>query len=160
MQRAANWRPLLFGGVMINSRRVCDLHPAVQRRCNAFLEACAAVGIDILITSTYRDHESQDALYAQGRTVAGAKVTNAKAGQSWHNWRLAFDVVPLRHGKPVWSATGTDADLWNRIGKIGETCGLEWAGRWVKFRELAHFQYTGGLTLADLQSGKTLKGDA
>lgn len=145
---------------MINSRDLNELHPAVKRRALAMISACDADGITLLITSTYRDHESQDALYAQGRTVAGAKVTNAKAGQSWHNWRLAFDVVPLRHGKPVWSTTGPDADLWDRIGKIGETCGLEWAGRWVKFRELAHFQYTGGLTLADLQAGKTLRGDA
>ena len=145
---------------MINSRRVCDLHPAVQRRCNAFLEACAAEGIEVLITSTYRDRESQDALYAQGRTKPGAKVTNARAGQSWHNWRLAFDVVPIRHGKPVWGTTGDDLALWTRIGLIGESCGLEWAGRWTKMREFPHFQYTAGMTLADLQSGKTLRGDA
>lgn len=145
---------------MINSRRVCDLHPAVQRRCNTFLEACAAEGIDILITSTYRDHESQNALYAQGRTIAGRKVTNARGGQSWHNWRLAFDVVPLRNGKPVWGTSGADGVLWERIGLIGESCDLEWAGRWKSFKELAHFQFTGGLTLADLQNGKTLRGDA
>lgn len=145
---------------MINSRRVCDLHPAVQRRCNAFLEACAAEGIELLITSTYRDSESQNALYASGRTISGPKLTNAKAGQSYHNWRMAFDVVPLRHGKPVWGTTGADGELWQRIGLIGETCDLEWAGRWSKFREFPHFQFTGGLTLADLQAGKILRGDA
>lgn len=145
---------------MINSRRVCDLHPAVQRRCNAFLEACAAEGIELLITSTYRDAESQNALYAQGRTISGNKVTNARAGQSWHNWRLAFDVVPLRHGKPVWGTAGADGELWRRIGLIGEACDLEWAGRWTKFREYPHFQFTGGLTLADMQAGKTLRCDA
>lgn len=145
---------------MLNSRRVCDLHPALQRRCNAFLEACATAGIDVLITSTYRDRESQDALYAQGRTLSGKKVTNAKAGQSMHNWRMAFDVVPMRSGKPVWGTSGTDGELWQTVGKIGESCGLEWGGRWEKLKDLPHFQFTGGLTLADLQSGKTLRGDA
>lgn len=145
---------------MINSRRVCDLHPSVQRRCNAFLEACAAEGTELLITSTYRDTESQNALYASGRTISGPRLTNAKAGQSYHNWRMAFDVVPLRHGKPVWGTTGADGELWQRIGLIGESCDLEWAGRWSKFREFPHFQFTGGLTLADLQSGKTLRADA
>ena len=141
---------------MINSRNIEDLHPRAQELCRAFLARCEAEGIDILITSTFRDHKSQAALYAQGRITPGKIVTNTKPGQSWHNWRVAFDVVPLRHGKPVWSTTGDDLQLWLKIGAIGESVGLEWAGRWKKFREYAHFQYTGGLTLADFASGKTL----
>lgn len=141
---------------MLNSRKIEDLHPHVQKLCREFLEQCEAEGIEILITSTYRDHESQAELYAQGRTKPGKIVTNAKPGQSWHNWRVAFDVVPLRHGKPVWNTTGDDGLLWQRVGAIGESVGLEWAGRWQRFREFAHFQYTGGLTLADFIAGKTL----
>lgn len=141
---------------MINSRKIEDLHPAVAEKCRAFIALCQSNGIDILITSTYRDHESQDALYAQGRTATGKKVTNAKGGQSWHNWRLAFDVVPMRNGKPVWGTSGDDGVLWRKVGELGEQVGLEWAGRWKKFAEMAHFQWTGGLTLADLQAGKKL----
>ena len=87
-------------------------------------------------------------------------VTNAKGGQSFHNWRMAFDVVPLVNGKPVWSTSGDAGKLWRKIGLIGKSCGLEWAGDWKRFPEFPHFQYTGGMTLADLQSGKTLRGDA
>jgi peptidoglycan LD-endopeptidase CwlK len=141
---------------MINSRKVEDLHPLVQPLVHRMLEECSKAGIDLLITSTFRDNESQAALYAQGRTRTGAKVTNAKAGQSWHNWRVAFDVVPLRHGKPVWGTTGQDLELWQSVGAIGKAIGLEWAGDWKRFREFPHFQYTGGLTLADFQNGKTL----
>lgn len=142
---------------MINSRNLHDLLEPVQRRAEAMLKECRACGIDILITSTYRDHASQAALYAQGRTTPGNIVTNAKPGQSWHNWRCAFDVVPMRAGKPVWD----DKDpIWQQVGKIGEACGLEWAGRWTRFREYPHFQFTGGLTLADFQAGKTLPLDA
>ncbi len=138
---------------MINSRDVSELLPAVQARVNAFVHACAEQGIEILITSTYRDDECQAALYAQGRAIKGDRVTNAQPGQSMHNWRVAIDVVPLRAGKPVWATTGPDAQLWLRIGQLGESVGLEWAGRWKKFREYAHFQYTGGLTLAQLAAG-------
>lgn len=138
---------------MINSRAISDLLPAVQARVHAFLEACAAQGIEILITSTYRDDECQAALYAQGRTTKGDRVTNAQPGESLHQWRVAFDVVPLRAGKPVWATTGPDAQLWTRIGQIGESVGLEWAGRWKKFREYPHFQYTGGLSIAQLAAG-------
>lgn len=139
---------------MISSRLLTDLLPPVQALCQAFIDACAAQGIDVLITSTYRDHESQNALYAQGRTAPGAKVTNARGGESFHNWRVAFDFVPLVGGKARWD----DLLLFKRCGEIAESVGLEWAGRWVTFRELAHCQYTGGLTLADFRAGKTLEG--
>ena len=138
---------------MKNSRALDDLLPPVRQRAQAFVDACKQAGIDILITSTFRDLESQAALYAQGRTMPGKRVTNAKPGQSYHNWRVAFDVVPLRDGKPVWSTTGADGKLWEQIGKLGEAVGLEWAGRWTRFREFAHFQFTGGLTLAQLAAG-------
>lgn len=143
---------------MINSRNIQDLHPKVQVMANGMIEACNKAGFDILITSTYRDAEAQNALYAQGRTKKGSIVTNAKAGESFHNYRLAFDIVPLRSGKPVWGTKGTDGKLWKDIAKIGKACGLEWAGDWKgKLQEMAHFQYTGGLTLVDLQNGKTIK---
>lgn len=135
---------------MINSREIKDLLPVVAAKAAAFVAACRAAGIDVLITSTLRDGEAQNALYAQGRTKPGRIVTNAKAGQSWHNHACAFDFVPIVHGKAMWDDTRT----FERCGAIAESLGLEWAGRWKRFRELAHCQYTGGLTLADLQNGK------
>lgn len=135
---------------MINSRDINELIPPVKERVEKFKALCKENGIDLLITSTYRDNESQNALYAQGRTAPGKIVTNAKAGQSWHNFRCAIDVVPLVNGKPVWD--GEDP-IWAKVGKLGKDAGLEWAGDWKKFRELAHFQYTGGLTMAQLNAG-------
>lgn len=141
---------------MISSRKIEDLHPIVAAKCRAHIAACAAEGIDLLITSTYRDGAEQDRLYAIGRTTPGRKVTNARAGQSFHNYRLAYDIVPLRHGKPVWGTTGEDGKLWERIGALGEAQDLEWAGRWSRFREFAHFQYTGGRPLSYFQKGGAL----
>ena len=137
---------------MINSRKIEDLHPHVADLCREFLSRCETEGIEVIVTSTFRDHESQNALYAQGRTAPGAKVTNAKGGQSFHNWHVAFDVVPVVNGKAVWN----DEALWRKLGKIGQEVGLEWGGAWRSFQDKPHFQYTGGLTLADFQAGKTL----
>jgi peptidoglycan L-alanyl-D-glutamate endopeptidase CwlK len=134
---------------MINSRSLDDLAPLVKQRAQAFLDAAKAKGIDLLVTSTYRDNESQDALYAQGRTTPGNIVTRARAGQSWHNWRCALDVVPIVNGKAIWG----DQAIWKQVGEIGKSCGLEWAGDWVTFKEYPHFQYTGGLTISQLQQG-------
>ena len=135
---------------MINSRDLKDLDPYVAGLAKQFIAACKKQGIDLLVTSTYRDNESQDALYAQGRTKAGRIVTNAKAGQSFHNYRIAFDVVPIVNGKPQWN----DFRTFQKIGAIGKSVGLDWAGDWKTFKELAHFQWTGGLSLAQLKAGK------
>lgn len=135
---------------MINSRKLEDLLPHVRTRVEAFLKAADEAGIDLLVTSTYRDNASQDALYAQGRTKPGRIVTNAKAGQSFHNYRCAVDVVPVRNGKPVWDSKDP---VWQTVGRLGKAAGLEWAGDWKRFKEFPHFQYTGGLTLAQLQQG-------
>ena len=139
---------------MINSRKLEDLLPAAKDKVERFIALCKEQGIDLLVTSTYRDHESQNALYAQGRTKPGKIVTNAKGGQSFHNHRCAIDVVPLINGKPNWN---TKDPVWPKIGALGKAAGLEWAGDWVKFKEMAHFQYTGGLTLAQLQAGRDIE---
>jgi len=141
---------------MIASRKIEDLHPEVAKRAIAFKADCASEGIDIIFISTRRDNESQNALFAQGRTTPGKIVTNAKGGQSFHNYGVAFDVVPLRDRKAVWGIKGVDLELWQRVGVIGKKHGLEWAGDWKTFKEFPHFQYTGGLTLKDFQAGKTL----
>ena len=135
---------------MISSRSLDDLLPAVKERVERFIASAKTEGIDLLVTSTYRDNESQNTLYAQGRTAAGKIVTNAKAGESFHNFRCAVDVVPIVNGKPVWD---TSYQVWQTIGKLGKEAGLEWAGEWKTFKEMAHFQYTGGLSLAKLQKG-------
>lgn len=135
---------------MIASRDIKELHPKVQAKVSELLLLCKKENIDILITSTYRDNESQDALYAQGRTTEGKKVTNAKGGQSFHNYRVAFDFVPMLNGKPLWN----DIKTITKVGELGEEIGLSWAGRWKRFKELLHFQYTEGLTLKDFQEGK------
>lgn len=135
---------------MINSRSLDDLVAPAKTCVEKFITSAKDAGIDLLITSTYRDNASQDALYAQGRTTPGKKVTNAKAGQSWHNYRCAVDVVPVVAGKPRWDVKD---EVWQQVGALGKAAGLEWAGDWKKFKEYPHFQYTGGLTLAQLQSG-------
>lgn len=137
----------------LSSRKIEDLIPVVGFMATKHLADCKRAGIDLLITCTYRCPADQDKLYAQGRTTKGPVVTNAKAWDSMHQYRIAYDVVPLRDGKPVWGTSGADGELWAKIGAIGEACGLEWAGRWKSFREFPHFQYTAGLKVTQLKNG-------
>ena len=47
---------------MQNSRDIEDLHPKVKAMAEKFIDSCKKEGIDILVTSTYRDAESQNEL--------------------------------------------------------------------------------------------------
>lgn len=119
------------------SRSLSDLNDSTRNKAELFMNACKSAGIDVLIYCTYRSPEEQDELYAQGRSKPGDIVTNARGGQSKHNTREAFDCVPMLNGKPQWS----DKASYLKMGVIGESVGLSWAGRWSgKLKETAHFQ--------------------
>lgn len=107
-----------------------------------------------------RTFEEQAELYAQGRTAIGKVVTNAKPGQSWHNYGLACDfVADGMPNKPntQWS-WDTKIDLnadghndWQQFGEITEGLNLIWGGSWRKFPDLPHVEYNSGLTLVEAQ---------
>ena len=133
------------------SRSLDDLTQRAHELCLKWLADCKQEGIDVLVYCTYRDGKEQDELYAIGRTKPGKIVTNARAGDSWHNWHRAWDAVPLVAGKAAWG----DTSLYAKMGRIAESLGIEWAGRWTgKLKETAHFQVTDGVTLAQLKAGK------
>lgn len=125
---------------MINSRKLEDLDPEARTVCQQHLALCHQRGIELIVTSTWRDFEAQDALYAIGRTVEKDRraVTNAKAGKSWHNFKAAWDVVPVVSGKPVWDERDP---LWKEVVKAGKEAGAEAGADWPMFKDLPHFQY-------------------
>lgn len=130
----------------LNTQRLTRVNPKITQLGLLMVDACAEAGLAILITQGLRTWEEQDALYAQGRTAPGKIVTNARGGQSWHNFGLAFDIVVLDSvGKADWD---TAHPGWSRAAAIGKSLGLEWGGDWTKFKDLPHFQLIGDLTLA------------
>lgn len=127
------------------------LLPKVQVMTNEFLSACKKKGYNVIITSTVRTEAEQNALYAQGRTTPGNVVTNAKFGDSMHNYKVAIDFAPVDvNGNIPWS----NKALFAKIGEIGESCGFEWGGRWTSFLDLPHLQYTAGYSLEDFKQNK------
>ena len=85
-----------------------------------------------------RTFAEQNALFAQGRTTAGDKVTNAKGGQSNHNYGLAFDVVGIdEKGKATYNLT---ENQWNKLYQNAEGGGLSWGGDWKTFKDKPHFE--------------------
>lgn len=118
--------------------QLATLHPEAQKAARAFLGVaktiCAKVGCDVKIISGTRSYMEQDALYAKGRTTPGKKVTNAAAGHSNHNFGIAFDIGIFR-GKEYFG----EHPLYNELGTLGKSLGLEWGGDW-KFVDEPHYQ--------------------
>lgn len=129
---------------MIDARSekvLATLHPQVQPLMRSFLVAAKAIaaksGLEVKAISGLRSYAEQDALYAKGRTAPGSIVTKARAGYSWHNFGLAIDVgVFSADGKTY---HGSHA-LYDELGPLGQSLGLEWGGRW-KFRDEPHYQF-------------------
>lgn len=120
------------------------LLPVVDRKSKALVSLCASQGCPIRITEGYRSIERQNELYAQGRTKPGPIVTNARGGESYHNWGCAFDIVPLE---------GYTSTKWNKIGVLGESLGFVWGGRWA-FQDKPHFELTHGYSFRDFINGR------
>lgn len=110
---------------------------------------------------TLRTFAEQDVLYAQGRTKPGKIVTNAKGGQSYHNYGLALDIVLLidndgdgKFETASWDEKGDyDSDRksdWMEIVAIFKRYGWEAGIDW-HFRDAPHFQKSYGYSIVTLQ---------
>lgn len=135
----------------INEQRIALLHPKIRaevRNLLAQANAQLTKHSSVRITQTLRTFQEQDALYAQGRTKLGKKVTNAKGGQSNHNYGAAFDFCLIIDGKEVsWDLKkdydGDKIADWMEVVKVFRNAGYEWGGLW-KFTDNPHFEKTFG----------------
>jgi peptidoglycan L-alanyl-D-glutamate endopeptidase CwlK len=122
------------------------LHPIFRDRVAALIKACKARGIELAVVETYRTPAKQHEYQTMGR-----QYTSSGAGKSKHQYGLAIDLVPLVNNAAVWDNTA----LWRKVGTVGEKLGMRWGGRWRKPYDPGHFEWTGGLTTANLYQGMT-----
>lgn len=112
-----------------------------------------------MITDGFRSVAEQNRLYEQGRTTKGNIVTNAKGGESYHNYGLAIDfALKTSSGNVIWDwqydgNKNGKAD-WAEVVSIAKSLGFEWGGDWAQFKDYPHLQMDFGLTIADLQNGE------
>jgi peptidoglycan L-alanyl-D-glutamate endopeptidase CwlK len=134
-------------------RAIDTLAPAVRAVCDRHLALCLLEGIVLRVTDGYRSFAEQAAIWQVGRDEHGNKVgrilTRAKPGESWHNWRLAYDVCIVRFPGDLTPKDVYDGP-WGRVGIIGESLGLTWGGRFKGIHDDPHFEYPQGQTIAAL----------
>jgi peptidoglycan LD-endopeptidase CwlK len=136
-----------------------SLNSVVKEKSSRLIQQAAKKGIVVVITDGFRSFEDQNRLYQQGRTTSGNIVTNAKAGESYHNYGLAIDfALKTPSGNVIWDRQydgnrNGKAD-WTEVVEISKSLGFQWGGDWTKFKDYPHLQMDFGLTIADLQNGK------
>jgi peptidoglycan L-alanyl-D-glutamate endopeptidase CwlK len=136
--------------ITISDARLAKLAPNLAERGGKLVRSCREAGVRIRVTEGLRTWAEQDALYACGRTKPGRVVTNARGGQSFHNYGLAFDIVLLSPSEaPIWDAQHPG---WATAGQIGVALGLTWGGHWRGFKDLPHFEMRAQLSLEECRA--------
>lgn len=117
-------------------RDITLCHPRLQAIASEWVKACESAGLKVAIGETYRTVAEQDALYAQGRTKPGNRVTNARGSfySSQHQWGIAFDFYRA-DGK---GAYNEDGDFFGRAATIAKNLGLAWGGDWKSIVDKPH----------------------
>lgn len=124
--------------------RIDKLHPKIRCATKNFInEVEKTMGIKLRIIQGYRTYAEQDALYKQR-----PKVTNAKGGESNHNFGLAIDVAEIKNGSIDWAEQEI---VLPKIAPIGKKWGFEWGGEWKSFVDKPHFEMTFGKQTRDLK---------
>lgn len=102
-----------------------SLQPEVIPYMRALVHTAARMGITIVATSGFRSYDEQNKLYAQGRNAPGKIVTNARGGQSGHNFGIAVDFTVFNGPVPIWESPD-----YSLVGGLGKSLGLSWGGDW------------------------------
>jgi len=164
----------------ITLNRIQLLHPAVrQEALTAYTyinNKLLGKGVRLRFAHTLRSLKEQQALYAQGRTVLFdnngkrlGRVTNARPGQSIHNYGLAIDIVLLldKNSDGVFETASWDIKSdndkdglpdWMETVNHFKNLGWAWGGHWKSLPDYPHLEKTFGHTAQNLQA-KFNKGD-
>jgi len=148
------------------NRSISALKPELAAAVRRFLVRCEEEKISVLIIETDRTQAIQDAYYAQGRQnievvnqlrqSAGlyllkerenTVITNAKVSN--HTGGNAIDIAPEIPDKPGYPWWNAPTKVWESIGALAETCGLDWCAggygqTWGKGWDNPHFELMRG----------------
>jgi peptidoglycan L-alanyl-D-glutamate endopeptidase CwlK len=132
--------------------RIATAHPKIREELKNYYIECnnkLPKGVRLRFAYVYRSVEEQNKLYAQR-----PKVTNAKGGQSIHNYSLAFDYVIMLDKDNNGTFETIEWSLASPYHKVVvdyfKSKGYEWGGDW-KFKDAPHFQKAFGHTWQSLK---------
>lgn len=104
---------------------------------------------DVKLLSGTRTYDEQNALYEKR-----PKVTNAKGGQSNHNFSIAIDVGIFDGSKYYTGATRTEEKAYDALAVLVKPNiqELEWGGDWKSIVDKPHYQYRTGKSTSEVRA--------
>lgn len=145
----------------ITLERIKEAHPRLRdKMLKDYIAAnnLLGKGARLRFAYVYRSNALQDKLFNQR-----PKVTNAKGGQSIHNYGLAFDIVLLydNDGNGTFEEASysmikdfdkdTVAD-WKEVTNYFKSQGWECGADWKNFKDAPHFEFNFGFDWRTLKS--------
>lgn len=133
--------------------RIATAHPKIREELKNYYIECnnkLPKGVRLRFSYVYRSIAEQNVLYNQR-----PKVTNAKGGQSIHNYSLAFDYVIMLDKDNNGTFETIEWSLASPYHKVVvdyfKSKGYEWGGDWKNFKDYPHFQKAFGHTWQSLK---------
>lgn len=148
----------------ISFQRAGLLHPAIRQEVIKIIDKIEAgfpPTVKVRIVQGMRSIDEQAILFAKGRTAPGAIVTNAKPGQSYHNYGLAFDFALLydKNGDGNFNNLSWDVNFdfdkdgikdWMEVVLSFTGTGYTWGGNFKSIQDNPHIEKTFGYNWRDL----------
>ena len=133
--------------------RIAQAHPKIREELKQYYIQCNNLlpkGVRLRFAYVYRSIAEQNVLYNQR-----PKVTNAKGGQSIHNYGCAMDYVIMLDKDNNGTFETIEWDLKSPYHKVVvdyfKSKGYEWGGDWKSFKDYPHFQKAFGHTWQSLK---------
>jgi len=124
------------------NRDIKLLAPQFYEMVDAVIIDLKSMGLDAGIYEGFRSLERQQHLWESGRSRPGPILTNAKPGQSAHNFGLGADIVGNVDGKWTWDVKRFD---YKKMLEIYKSHGIKTLGF-----EMVHGEYTGPFKTTEL----------
>lgn len=140
--QAGNCQTFLTPKIM-PSRNINDLHPtlsAVYQQAEKTWQQRYPERPQPFLTCTFRNGKEQNELYYIGRTRPGKKVTNARAGESPHNYMpsFAFDIAFITVTKKLAWDEALFRDFAGIVAEISNE--VFWGGNFTSLKDAPHFE--------------------
>lgn len=139
------------------NQRIQTLHPLIRYNIACAVNECKTKGYKIRVTEALRDFHVQNEYYGYSRTkqqLTKANIdpryskpdkawkTDAKGGESYHNYGLAVDICLINGNNAIFKIPQEVADVFKKYG-------CDWIYERIN-KDMPHFQITFGYSWGQL----------
>jgi peptidoglycan L-alanyl-D-glutamate endopeptidase CwlK len=128
---------------------ISTLLPKAQIAARKCMNAAKGAPFVVKLLSGTRSYAEQDMLFAKK-----PKVTNARGGQSNHNFGIAWDVGIFVNGVYYEGKNAKEDKAYVDLAKLVKAAvpGVEWGGDWKSFKDKPHYQLATDKTVQECRA--------